>query len=132
MNTDIFLPGSRISNFLVQMTTPFKASPEGMAADFSHQAKVLDLVLEIVAEAGFGLSLDVRDRRSSRPVWRLVATKSGGRFCVRPAEHGGFDLEVQLCGATFSAQALTFEALAMSLRSLAVMRCQPETPSPAS
>lgn len=129
MATDLFAPRSRLANFLLQLTAPVEVDGTSSATDLTRQAEVLGLVLAIVADADFGLSLEPVERprsRDPRPVWRLVAARSGGRFSVRPAARGGYDLEVELCGARFDAHALTFEALAMSLRSLAVMRCQPQ------
>lgn len=64
--------------------------------------------------------------RRSRSVWRLVAERSGARFRVWSGEKGGYDLEVVLCGTAVGAKGLTFEALAMALRSFAMVQCLPE------
>jgi len=117
----------RLAAFLAMFTAPQSVVPTVTSqrrCDRSAAARTLDIVLEILLDAGLGLeaapSLPQDSCNWSLPRV-LCAPKNGSRFEITIGLRGGYDCRGVIGTTVVRSEAMTFEALTMMLRSLAAL-----------
>lgn len=117
----------RLAAFLVMFTAPQSVVPTTTSrsrCDRYSTAKTLDIVLEILLDAGLGLEA-ARPLSQDSCNWLLPrvlrAPKNGSRFEITIGLRGGYDCRGVIGATVVRSEAMTFEALTMMLRSLAAL-----------
>ena len=117
----------RLSTLLAIFTTAQNDPRQDVSRcerDLSNAAHVLDLVLEILLDADLGLA-ELGNASQRVQAWKdvreLIAPRNNAKFRMSVSLAGGYDLQVLVNDILLRSEGISFEALAMTLRSFAAV-----------